>query len=130
MSSEKRCDSLLLIITVVALILFVWVYYAVNPEESNLLPQCPFKMITQLSCPACGNQRALHCFLHGDVGKALRYNFFLVVSIPYLICLIIPVYYRRGWLLRIGKIARKQGVVNLYLIAICLWWVVRNIISI
>ena len=46
------------------------------------MPKCPFKLITGLSCPGCGIQRAIHAMLHGKFTEAITYNYYFTASIP------------------------------------------------
>ena len=46
------------------------------------MPKCSFKLLTGLSCPGCGLQRAVHALLNGEPMKAIQYNYFLVYSGP------------------------------------------------
>ena len=63
--------------------------YFLDPVKYVLMPKCPFKMLTGLSCPGCGIQRAIHALLHGDVAGAVKYNFFLVYSGPYAMAFVV-----------------------------------------
>jgi hypothetical protein len=60
-----------------ALVLFFF-----DPSRFAFYPQCPFHKWTGLDCPGCGGLRALHQLLHGLVLAALRFNAFVVLSVP------------------------------------------------
>ena len=51
----------------------------VRPREraAHFLP-CPFHWLTNLYCPGCGAQRAMHDLLHGRFGEAFGHNAALV----------------------------------------------------
>ena len=59
------------------------VLYYINPTQYWFMPKCPFKLITGLNCPGCGIQRAIHALLHGRFTEAIKYNYFLIYSLPY-----------------------------------------------
>lgn len=61
----------------------------VDPNQpGNLLPKCPFKLMTGLDCPGCGITRMIHALLHGDVVAAWHFNaVLLVLGLPLLIWL-------------------------------------------
>ena len=103
----------------------------VNPEEAIWMPKCIFRSFTGLECPACGSQRAVYHLLHFRFLKAIHYNFFLLISIPYLILLGGAVYLRSGG--RFGKIKNfvyHQVTVNVFLILLISWWILRNVLGI
>lgn len=101
------------------------VYYYVDPSLVPWMPKCPFKLITELDCPACGNQRALHSMLHGDWVSAWKYNPFLIVSSPYLLALAYSVVLPNC---ETKSSIQNRHIANIYLIAICVWWILRNIV--
>lgn len=80
-----RKGNIVLFIILAASVLF----YILVPTRYLLIPKCPFKLLTGLSCPDCGFQRTLHAFLHGHWTEAIRYNWFLIVSLRYAAALVI-----------------------------------------
>lgn len=54
----------------------------VDPAEAQWYPACPFRMVTGLSCPACGSLRGLHALLRGDVVAAAGANLLLLAALP------------------------------------------------
>ncbi|MDA7922164.1 DUF2752 domain-containing protein [Verrucomicrobiales bacterium] len=48
------------------------------------LPPCTLNSMTGLHCPGCGNTRAAHAILHGDVAGAVQQNILFVIAIPFL----------------------------------------------
>lgn len=60
----------------------VFVFFAFDPTQVPIFPQCTFHRITGLDCPGCGAQRALHHLLHGEVIAALQFNAMFVLSLP------------------------------------------------
>jgi hypothetical protein len=49
-------------------------FFFFNPEEKGLFPECVFHSMTGFYCPGCGAQRAIHHFLHLEIGGVLRNN--------------------------------------------------------
>jgi hypothetical protein len=58
------------------------VFFAFDPTQVPIFPQCMFHRVTGLDCPGCGAQRALHELLHGNLIAALRLNAMFVLSLP------------------------------------------------
>jgi len=110
----------LIIVSSVALYLF-------NPENSIFYAPCPFKTLTGFYCPGCGSLRALHQMLHGHLLSALRLNPFMVLSLP-----ILGYSFFSNLALSIRGRPFPRILVSaiwiwLLLIAILLFWIVRNI---
>lgn len=107
------------------------VLYYINPVQYWFMPKCPFKLITGLSCPGCGIQRAIHALFHGRVEEAISYNYFLVYSGPYAVSFVIL------WLLpnnknreKLRKIIENKYVVDFYILSFMIWFFVRNVLKI
>lgn len=103
------------------------VLYLLNPSSYWFMPKCPFKLITGLSCPGCGIQRAIHAMLHGKFTEAITYNYYLVYSGPYATSFVFV------WLMpknkfreRIKKVIENRYVVDFYIISFVIWLFVRN----
>jgi len=58
------------------------VLFLFDPARVPIYPGCVFHQVTGLDCPGCGSLRALHALLHGEVRAALRFNAFVVMSLP------------------------------------------------
>ena len=105
--------------------------FLVDPSIAVYAPKCPMKLITGLSCPACGIQRFLHALLHGEPMAALRYNYYLAFSLPYALLFIVE------WAMPHGKrrdalarVIEHRCVVWFYIITFFIWMIVRNILGI
>lgn len=105
----------------------VAIYYYIDPARVVWMPRCPFRWLTGWQCPACGNQRALHALLHGQWTTAWGYNPFLIVSLPYLIALVAARLLRSRRPRFYAAVAHPR-VVMTYVVLICLWWLLRNLI--
>ncbi|QES49211.1 hypothetical protein DEJ50_16760 [Streptomyces venezuelae] len=60
----------------------VYVYGHSPYDPAQLLPQCPWRWATGLSCPACGGTRMAYSLLHGDLAGAVRANALLLGVLP------------------------------------------------
>lgn len=103
-------------------------YMFVEPS-SGLYPRCPFKMVTGLSCPGCGTQRALHALFSGNPGEVLRYNAalipFILLALLYGAVELAP---RRFAGLRRQLLSRTAALTVAG--ALALWWLLRNLFAI
>lgn len=98
--------------------------------EHTLMPLCPLKMLTGLSCPICGIQRAAHAFLTGEFAQAFRYNYYLVVAIPCTICYAVCrfVYCKEG---ASGTVWLSDRLALFVILgSLFIWFAVRNIFGI
>ena len=111
-----------------AVLACVVVLFFFDPEKTIWLPKCPFYLLTGYQCPACGTQRALYHLLHLDFYRALSYNLFLVISIPYAVALIAVTWFDpKGRLARLKKFCYSPVTVYAYLVLMVVWWIIRNI---
>lgn len=86
-------------------------------------------MLTGLECPACGTQRAIYHFLHFDFYTAIRYNPFLLISIPYVLALIITTWFDpKNKLATLKRLSYHPVTIRIYFVLLIMWWVGRNLI--
>ena len=129
---EKHNNHIMAILFPVVLTVAGIVYYVLDPTIPNTwAPRCPVKMATGHNCPSCGIQRAFHCLLHGDFATALHYNYFLVISIPFLLVVIIASWYnfnhKLDWL---NRIVCNRYVLISYVLLYFIWWILRILLDI
>jgi hypothetical protein len=64
-------------------------YLAVNDpnDPSALMPTCPTKALTGVSCPLCGGLRMTRALLYGDLRAAARANALLLPMLPVVVVL-------------------------------------------
>jgi hypothetical protein len=63
--------------------------YGTNPHEpGHLLPQCPFRYVTGLLCPACGGTRMVYDLMHGQFTAAWHDNRMLLLAAPFALALL------------------------------------------
>lgn len=128
----KRRRILLILALPVLFLLGLGFYFFVEPRSDAFwYPSCIFYDLTGLRCPACGTQRALHALLHGHVLQAIRFNWFFLYSVPYVLVLM-----AERWVLseghlreRVRSIAEHRYAMFLYIALFFLWWIVRNIFA-
>ena len=113
-----------LVIAVFGLLTF---YSIVNPHSNIFVPKCMFRLLTGYDYPACGIQRSLHALLNGDTVTALRYNYFLLISIPYFLAVAITTFWKADLIVKMGYYVQHPKVVRAILVLIIIWWIVRNI---
>lgn len=120
--------ALVIIVVVALLLVFGFIYYAVDPSSSSVFPRCGFLSLTGYKCPGCGSQRAVHALLHGDVATAFRFNAMLLISIPWVAyCLLAETQRVRNPRLYVRL--NSHLVILLFFVAVLLWWVLRNIFN-
>jgi hypothetical protein len=102
-------------------------FACIDPTSPEWLIHCPFKILTGLQCPGCGDQRALHALLCGHPLEAVSYNLFLIVALPYLIAFAATSYLPTA---RLFHWLRSKTTVKLFLVTVAAWMVIRNILKI
>lgn len=126
--SYKSKDILIGTCVAVAALAAVAFFSVVDPAQCQWAPKCMFHALTGLQCPGCGFSRAAHAVLHGHWGEALAYNYFFVVSIPYLMAVVVATLLPQG--ARWRRYALHRYAAWAYVALFGLWWVVRNVAGI
>ncbi len=112
-------------------VLLTFLYAFVSPAQSWWMPKCPIKLLTGWQCPGCGIQRFAHAVLQGHIREAFAYNYFLIPTLPYLALFPLRELLPQGTLRRrLSAIIEHKAVIFAYVVAYCLWFVVRNIYGI
>jgi hypothetical protein len=120
--------SLIIILAVAALLVFGFIYYALDPSQSDVFPRCTFLTLTGYKCPGCGSQRAIHALMHGDIAGAFRFNALLLISIPWItLCLYAEAQRTRNP--RLYARLNSPLLIWLFLVMVLLWWLLRNIFN-
>ena len=109
------------------LIAIITVYFTYNPSQYSIFPKCPFYSFTNLYCPGCGSQRAIHQILNGNIVSGLNHNILIILLALVLSC--------DGTIIIINKVLNKKfknilhKPVTTYsiLILVIIFWVLRNI---
>lgn len=110
-----------------ALLVVGSLYLCFDPTHSVWAPKCPFHLLTGWECPSCGSQRALHALLQGNVVQALRYNLFLILSVPYFLMVAYTTFSPDRFAQRLRPWVQHSRVVGLFLLLTLLWWLLRNL---
>ncbi|MEU1182165.1 DUF2752 domain-containing protein [Streptomyces sp. NPDC005820] len=101
--------------------------YGTDPHQSGrLLPQCPFRLVTGLLCPACGGTRMVYDLMHGHFAQAWLDNRVLLLASPFALALLARWAWEglRGRSWRPTLSGRGIGVILGVAVA---WTVVRNV---
>jgi hypothetical protein len=102
-------------------------YYVYDPSVAPF-PRCPLLVLTGIKCPGCGSQRAVHHLLHLDVASAMRDNFLLVLSIPYLVA-----GFALQWTRQQPDLLRRwygYQAARVVFVVVMGFWVVRNLLGV
>ena len=102
------------------------VYFVFDPSSAGWFPKCAIYQLTGYKCPGCGSQRMLHALLHGDVVAAFRYNAFLFLAFAYFAAVAVSqlVYHRYR---RLSEVLLSPLAAYTFLVAVFLWWALRNV---
>ena len=115
------------VLAIVVVTIAIPLYFYFDPAHSYLAPKCLFHFVTGLDCPSCGNQRALHALLNGEVWLSFRYNPFMWLCAPYFLLVIISALIKMPRMQRLFGLLSSNKVIITFLVFYCLWWVVRNL---
>ena len=123
--SIKRAKTLFLNFLLLFVILIS--YYFIVRFTAFKIP-CLFFEITGLSCPGCGITRMLTQFLQFKFDKGVAFNYFLGFTLPVVVFIILMMSYYYIYNKKYSK--WFNALLFVYLIALILWGIVRNIIGI
>lgn len=102
--------------------------YFLNPTQYSFMPKCPVKLITGLSCPGCGFQRAVHALLHGRFEEAIKYNLFFAYAIPYLCSILIANLLLKGEKqIKVLNFLEGRFMSITYVVIFTMWFIIRNV---
>lgn len=126
---HRRAAMALLAVAAVAAATVAFALF--DPSAYLLWPKCPFRLLTGLSCPACGIQRFAHALLQGRVLEAVRYNWYLLYSLPYTLLVVVTHILSEGPLReRMSRLFEGKVAVWTYVVSFMVWLVVRNVMGI
>lgn len=110
----------------IAGVIFIALYYIFDPSEVSFFPPCPSRLLTGYNCPGCGSQRALHCFLHGDMAGVIHYNAMLVVGVPLVLTIFASDMLKKRYP-KFHKAMNSNYVIALALVITIFWTIYRNL---
>lgn len=112
------------IFTGAALVAIALLYFFVD-ARTHAFPKCPFYSLFHLYCPGCGSQRALSALLHGNIFFAFHENALMLLFLPLLMY---------SALINIRSNGKQKALifynllfVRIVLVAVVLFWLLRNI---
>lgn len=129
MALSKSRKTLLWIVAALAGVAAILFYWHFDPLRTPLMPRCPFRLLTGWSCPACGNQRAMHALLHGYIAEAWHFNRFLILSIPYFAAVLWTSFSHSPRARRCRRFVQHPRVIMAFFWLTAIWWIGRNILD-
>lgn len=127
----EKIDKIMPYVLPLILVALLMLYYLVDPLSLKFPIKCPWYLLTGTQCPACGFQRAMHALVHGEVGEALKYNYFFVFSIPYASLAVLVSWYNFDHTFdRLKNFVFHSLTLKCYVILYFGWWILRNVFSI
>ena len=128
---NKRKYVVPILLLMVCLLGGIMLYTWFDPVKYAWIPKCPFHQFTGWNCPVCDMQRAMHALLHGRFVEAMSYNYFFVLTFPYIIAFFVAEIFkllqRENLLVRVVE---HPVVVKVYLVLCLVWWVLRNVFNV
>ena len=117
-----------MILMVAVVVLGLMYSYIIDPLKSPGFPCTTYKL-TSLYCPGCGDTRALHALVHGQIIQAFDYNFlfpFVVLALAWYFLVGLTTLLFRRRVMWIPQSFPMWGVITV-LAVIVLFTVLRNI---
>ena len=104
------------------------ILFMFNPIDYGWMPRCLVKQFTGFSCPGCGLLRAVHAALHGRFAEAVSYNYWLVLTVPYVAALVVVRLLPKGAVKeKTQRLLGSRCVIGFYIATFLAWFVVRNV---
>lgn len=116
-----------IILLVMAFLGMLSLYFIYNPSEFTFFPKCPFHSITNLYCPGCGSQRAIHDILHGNIIEGLKHNALILLLALVLIYELIVLLMRSIFKKTMYNVLHNSKTTYTLLYLVILFWALRNI---
>jgi hypothetical protein len=118
------------IVLAVVVVAAIYIYYHYDPSHTQWSPKCVMLALTGYKCPGCGTQRMIYHLLHGHVLKAISYNYFASLLIPYLLVLstgyLAPDSNYTQW---VRKHLATKWAAYTYAALYIIWWFLRNLLD-
>lgn len=122
-----KLNKLVVILIAIGIILFLSLYFFVDPASTPVFPKCVFHATTGAYCPGCGSQRAIHDILNGNIIEGFRKNLLLLLALAILLyeCYIF-ILKKRGSK-EPKNLLKKSKTTKIILIIVVSFWILRNI---
>ncbi|WP_375242593.1 DUF2752 domain-containing protein [Lacinutrix sp.] len=125
----KKQTILLSIILVLAISGLLALYFLYNPATNTFFPKCVFYTTTNLYCPGCGSQRAIHNILKGNILNGIRHNILIVLLFLVLIYKAILFILKLLLKKEYNSLLNNPIVTKSILVFVLAYWILRNISS-
>ena len=127
MATSKSLKTILYLFIAIVFLLILSLYFFYSPSSIDVFPKCPFYLATDLYCPGCGSQRAIHQILNGHILEGFRHNWLLLLV--FLVLGYQAIVFVLNKLVRpIQKnILHRPMTTYAILIFVILFWILRNI---
>lgn len=112
------------ILVAILLLVLGFVYFKIDPSTNIFFPKCPVVLLTGFPCAGCGSQRAIHALMHLDLAAAVKYNFLVVLFIPFILLLIFSSMFREK-LPKLYLFTHHKYVAYASVSIIVIWWIMR-----
>jgi len=99
-------------------------------SKTGVFWRCPFRLLTSLNCPGCGNTRAAAALLHLQFAQSLTYNYAYPLEFLYLLHVLFQAAKRYVCEGRFSYLPQHPALDYTVLGLLLLWWVVRNLLHI
>lgn len=127
MTIKKPIKYTLIVFGIFIGLIFIYIYYKINPAEQDWMPKCTFHSMTGLHCPGCGSQRAIHDFLHGNILEGFKHNFLIGLGILVLVYKLFIALRAKFYPEKSSNLLYSPNTPWIILIFILSFWVLRNI---
>ncbi len=127
----KKINNKIFVLFIDAIVILIGIFiYFFRNELLNIFSPCPYHKYLGILCISCGGTRAIQSLFFGDIILALKYNFFIVVLLAYLLFLF--VLFNLKVFLKIDFFNKFFKLEFLYIIAILafVFLIIRNIFPI
>ena len=125
MATKLNIGLILLLVT--AFLGILSLYFMYNPSEFTFFPKCPFHSITNLYCPGCGSQRAIHDMLHGNIIEGLKHNALILLLALVLIYELIVLLMRSIFKKSMYNVLHNSKITYAILYLVILFLALRNV---
>jgi hypothetical protein len=114
-------------IAVIAAAIGCYLLLRFPPETSSFYPRCPAFQWLHVYCPGCGGTRAVAALLRGRLSEAMHWNAMVVVMLPFGVVFFALSYWRAIHTVEFRWPRVPDAFLNLALVIMAVFAVVRNL---